>query len=206
MDQVEIDLLDRQPLEAALELRLRVATGRGELRRQEDLLPRDPTRPEPSPDAGLVAVALSRVDVPVPHLERPFDGLLDLPALGDLEDPEPHRGHLEARTDLDPAAHRCSNRPVRLGTDPARIRPRGHRAGVGLCGRRSWSSSAPLVVVVVGAELVVVEIVFSLVVVGVVVAGTVVVAVVASSPPPARAMTAITRPMTSAATRPIASF
>jgi hypothetical protein len=53
------------------------------------------------------------------------------------------------------------------------------------------------VVVLVGAELVVV---------GVVVAGTVVVAVVASSPPPARAMTAITKPMTSAATRPIASF
>jgi hypothetical protein len=65
-----------------------------------------------------------------------------------------------------------------------------------------------VVVVVVVVELVgglvVVEVVL---VVGVVVdvAGTVVV-VVPSSPPPASAMTAMTRPMTSAATRPIATF
>ncbi len=59
-------------------------------------------------------------------------------------------------------------------------------------------------VVVVLVGVVVVELVVELVVVEVV-EGTVVV-VVESPPPPARAITAITRPMTSAATRPMATF
>jgi uncharacterized metal-binding protein len=68
--------------------------------------------------------------------------------------------------------------------------------------------------VVVGARgvgaAVVVGAVVALVVVGalvvVLVAGPVVVVVVLSSPPPASAITAMTRPITSAATSPIATF
>ncbi|KAA0265962.1 MAG: hypothetical protein EDQ89_12810 [Acidobacteria bacterium] len=65
---------------------------------------------------------------------------------------------------------------------------------------------AVVVVVVVGAVVVVVVVgsVVSLVVVGSVVVGAVV--VLAPSPPPARAITAITSPITSAATSPIATF
>jgi hypothetical protein len=66
-----------------------------------------------------------------------------------------------------------------------------------------------VVVLVVGAVVVVGVVVGAVVVVGVVVGAVVVVeedVVPSSPPPPASAMTAMSRPMTSAATRPIATF
>ena len=75
MDDVEVDLVHAEALEAPLGLSLGVTGARVELRRDEDLLARDTTFPDPDPDALLVPVRLSRVDVAVAELERPADGV-----------------------------------------------------------------------------------------------------------------------------------
>ena len=71
-------------LDAALRLGLRILGGRIELRRDEDLLARDPARAHGGADGRLVPVALRRVDVAVPGLERGDDRALALGAFDEL--------------------------------------------------------------------------------------------------------------------------
>src|SRR5262249_30292258 len=61
VDDVEVDVVDAEPLEAALRLGLRVLAGGVELRRDEDLLARDAAVAQRAPDAALVAVRLGGV-------------------------------------------------------------------------------------------------------------------------------------------------
>src|SRR5262249_52733728 len=71
VDEVQIDVVDAEPPEAALHLRGRVPASRIELCREEHLRARHAAVPERLPDALLVAVQLGGVNVPVPHLKRP---------------------------------------------------------------------------------------------------------------------------------------
>ena len=79
VDQVEVDPVEPEPAEAGLELAARLAAAGAELGRHEHVVPRQPARAQPPPDALLVAVRGGRVDVPVARLERPEHGLLGLP-------------------------------------------------------------------------------------------------------------------------------
>src|SRR5205085_11772354 len=63
VDDVQIDLIDTQPVQAALGLRGRIGSTPGiELGRDEELLARDAALAQRLPDARLVAVGLRRVD------------------------------------------------------------------------------------------------------------------------------------------------
>src|ERR1700677_2711738 len=94
MDQVEIDVLEPQALQARFDLTNRVLGARVELRRDEDVTAVETTFPQALPDAFLVPVPLRRVDVAVAQLESPTDGVLRLAALGGLPDPEGEGGNL----------------------------------------------------------------------------------------------------------------
>ena len=81
-----------EPLDAPRGLGGGVLAARIELGRQEHLLARDAAVAQRAPDAGLVAVRLGRVDVPVAGLERPAHGVLGLRAVGHLPDAEAEHG------------------------------------------------------------------------------------------------------------------
>ena len=66
-----------------------------QLRGDEELVPRDSTRPDCGSDAGLVVVGGRGVDVPVPDLQGVLDHTLGL-RRRDLEDPEAELGNLHA--------------------------------------------------------------------------------------------------------------
>ncbi len=92
VDDVEVDLLDAEPLEAVLGLGGRVGARGIELRRDEDLVARDAAVAQRAADARLVAVGLRGVDVPVARLERPAHRVLTLGAVLDLPHAQPDRG------------------------------------------------------------------------------------------------------------------
>ena len=91
MDDVEVDLVDAEPSQAALDLRRRVAARRVELGGDEHLLAGDTAVAKRTPDAPLVAVGLRGVDVPVSGFERPADRPLALGAIGDLPYAQPEQ-------------------------------------------------------------------------------------------------------------------
>src|SRR4029077_13997114 len=88
VDDVEVDVVDPESLQAALGLGDRVLSSGKELGGDEDLLARDAALAQPLSDALLVAVRLCRVDVSVAELERPADGIDTLAAVLDLPDAE----------------------------------------------------------------------------------------------------------------------
>ena len=96
MDDVEVDVLDAQPLQAALRLHLGVLRAGMELRRDEDLLARDAAVAQGPADALLVAVGLRRVDVAVAELERPPHRVLGLRPFGHLPHAKREEGNLVA--------------------------------------------------------------------------------------------------------------
>ena len=98
MDQVEVDVVEPEPLEAGLErlARLLVAVVVVEaLRGDEDVVAVEPGGPERLADLRLVAVGGGGVNVPVAGLERARDGLGRL-AGRDQEDAEAELGDLNA--------------------------------------------------------------------------------------------------------------
>jgi hypothetical protein len=86
VDDVQVDVVDTEPLQAALGLRDRVVPRGRELGGDEHLLAWDTALAQPLPHAFLVAVRLRRVDVSVPELERPADGVHALCPVGHLPD------------------------------------------------------------------------------------------------------------------------
>ena len=96
MDDVQIDVVDPEPLQAPLDFRNRVLPCGRELGGEEHLLARDTALAQPLPHAFLVAVRLRRVDVPVPELERPADGAHALGAVRHSPDTEADQRDLVA--------------------------------------------------------------------------------------------------------------
>src|SRR3954452_17756336 len=97
VDDVQVDLLDAQALEAALRLLLGVpGRARIELRRDEDLVARHAAVANGAADARLVPVGLRRVDVAVAELERPADRVLALGTVRDLPDAQAEERDLVA--------------------------------------------------------------------------------------------------------------
>src|SRR5436305_12627770 len=86
VDDVQIDVVDPESLQAAFDLPNRVLPRRKELGGDEDLLARDTALAQPLSDAFLVAVGLCRIDVSVPDLERPADGVRAFAAARHLPD------------------------------------------------------------------------------------------------------------------------
>src|SRR5207302_7508618 len=80
VDQVEVDLLHAEALEAPLRLRRRVLRAGVELRREEDVFARDAAVLQRASDARLVPVCLRGVDVAIAGLERPPNGVLGVRA------------------------------------------------------------------------------------------------------------------------------
>jgi hypothetical protein len=96
VDDVEVDLIDAEPLEAALYRARRIAVAGKELGRDEHLLARQPTRAQSPADALLVAVGLGGIDVAVAGFERPADRVLALRAARHLPNPQTEHRHLGA--------------------------------------------------------------------------------------------------------------
>src|SRR4029077_1283510 len=96
VDDVEVDLVDAEALEAVLRLGLRVLAAGIELRRDEDVLARHAALAQGAPDARLVAVRLRRVDVAVAELKRPPHRARALRAVRDLPDSAPEQRDLVA--------------------------------------------------------------------------------------------------------------
>ena len=88
MDDVQVDALDPEPLEAPLKLCDRVSPCGMELGGYEHLIARNTAFAQSLADALLVAVGLGGVDVPVAELERPtncFDALASVRHLPDAK-------------------------------------------------------------------------------------------------------------------------
>ena len=73
VDEVEVDVVDPEPLDAVGGLSERVAPAGVELRRDEHLVARDAALAQRSADARLVSVRLRGVDVAVPQLQGRAD-------------------------------------------------------------------------------------------------------------------------------------
>jgi hypothetical protein len=86
VDDVQVDALDPEPLEAAFKLSDGVFASWIELGGDEDLIARDIAFAQPLPHACLIAVRLGGVDVPVSELECPPDGVDALGAVRHLPD------------------------------------------------------------------------------------------------------------------------
>src|SRR5262249_45842420 len=111
VDDVEVHVVDAEPLETPLGLGGRVAPPGMELRRQEDLLARDAALAQPLSDALLVAVRLRGVDVAVTELQRPADRIDALTPIAGLPDPQAEQWDLGAvREDPCPAVRRYCRR------------------------------------------------------------------------------------------------
>jgi hypothetical protein len=138
VDDVEVDVVDAEALEAALDLGLWVLTVGIELGGDEDLVAGHAAVAQRPPDARLVAVGLGGVDVPVAELERPADRVLALGPVGDLPDPEREQRDLvavgqDART---PVGGHC------WGCHGAHSTRRRHRR-IGKMARARTTSSPP---------------------------------------------------------------
>ena len=95
VDQEQIDAIEAETLGAVGERLLRLLEAVPplvELRRDEDLVAVDTARPDPPPDACLVAVVLGGVDQPVADVDRGDDGRLGL-AVAHRRRPEAEGGH-----------------------------------------------------------------------------------------------------------------
>src|SRR6185437_1151230 len=91
VDEIEVDVVEPEPPQAALQLGRRVGRSRVELRGDEHVLPAEPAPAERFADTGLVAVPLRRVDVAVAQLQGPRHRVDAFPALADLPDAEAER-------------------------------------------------------------------------------------------------------------------
>ena len=96
MDDVEVDGVDAEALEAPLDFRLRVAAPRVELRRDEDVLASKAAVAQGAAHAGFVAVGLGSVDVAVAGLQRPTHRVLTLAPVGHLPHAQPEQRDLVA--------------------------------------------------------------------------------------------------------------
>src|SRR2546430_3243514 len=96
VDDVEVEVVDAELLEAARGLLDRVSVPGVELGRDEHLVARDLGLAEALPDAFLVAVGLSGVDMSIAELERPANGVHAFAALRYLPDAEPEKWNLVA--------------------------------------------------------------------------------------------------------------
>src|SRR5579863_2340551 len=94
VNEVQIDVVEPEPVEASLDFGGGVLPTRKELRRHEHLVARHAAFAQGPPDAFLVAVRLSGVDVPVTGLERPSDGVDASHTVRDLPNAEPENRHL----------------------------------------------------------------------------------------------------------------
>jgi hypothetical protein len=92
MDDVEVDGVDAEAIEAPLDFRLRVAAPRVELRRDEDVLASKAAVAQGATHAGFVAVGLGSVDVAVAGLQRPTHRVLTLAPSGTCHTPSPSSG------------------------------------------------------------------------------------------------------------------
>jgi hypothetical protein len=68
VDEVQVDVIESEALEAPLCLHNRIGTGRVELGGNEHLLARSTAAAEPLPHAPLVAVGLGCIDMTIPEL------------------------------------------------------------------------------------------------------------------------------------------
>jgi hypothetical protein len=84
MDDVQIDVVDAEELQAPLDRRDRIPVPGIELRGDEHLVTRDAAGAQALADALFVAVCLRRVDVPIAELERPANGVHARAAVRDL--------------------------------------------------------------------------------------------------------------------------
>ncbi len=96
MDDVEVDGVDAEALQAPLDLRLRVPAARVELGRDEDVLARKAALAQGTAHAAFVAVDLGRVDVAVAGLQRPAHRVLTLAPVGHLPHAQPEQRDLVA--------------------------------------------------------------------------------------------------------------
>ena len=162
VDQVQIDIVEAQSLQTAIEgsqRRVVPLVAVPQFGRHEHLSARHSTLPHSRAHVLLVAVEMSRVDMPVARLERPQDRLPALPAGGRPPDAEAERRHLDAVVESDDL-HGChagllsedreAHRPARARTvlfpDKAVVPPshsRPHHRGAQPQGRRSCATMAP---------------------------------------------------------------
>ena len=92
--QVQVHLVDAELAQALLGLGDRVLAARVELGGDEHLVARHAAVPQRLADAGLVAVGLRGVDVPVTELKRHAHGVRAGRPVGNLPDAEPEHGQL----------------------------------------------------------------------------------------------------------------
>ncbi len=86
MDQVKVDLLHTEAAQALLGLGDQVTASREVLGGDEYLFARHAAVAKGAADTLLIAVGLSRVNVPVPGLQRPAHGVDALGSVRDLPD------------------------------------------------------------------------------------------------------------------------
>jgi hypothetical protein len=103
MHDVQVNLIDAESAQALLGLGERVPARGVELRGEKNLLAGNAALAQSTPNALLVAVSLRRIDVAVPKLQCPADGVLALGTIGDLPDAEAERGDRCAIAQYPPA-------------------------------------------------------------------------------------------------------
>ncbi len=91
VDDVQVDVVHSQPAQAALRLGGGIAVAGIELGRDEHLFARRPAVAQRLADAALVAVGLGSVDMAIPELERPADGVDALRPVGHLPYAQPQQ-------------------------------------------------------------------------------------------------------------------
>jgi hypothetical protein len=101
VDEVEVDVVEAESLQALVELARRARVRRHELRRHEDVGARQVAAPHRRADARFVVVHRRGVDVSVSRLERPLDGPLRLASRGQLPHAEPEYRHPRAAWQLE---------------------------------------------------------------------------------------------------------
>ena len=96
MHDVEVDVVDAKPSEAAFGLHRRVRSSGIELGRDEHLIAGQAALAQRPADALLVAVGLSGIDMSVAELERPAHGVHALGPVGHLPHAQSEQRHLIA--------------------------------------------------------------------------------------------------------------
>ncbi len=96
VDDIEVDIIEAEPLEAPLSLDVGLFSTGVELCGDENFFTGHAAFRERPPDTFLVAVRLGRVDVVVPEIERRADGVDALGAIGHLPDAQPEQRYLVA--------------------------------------------------------------------------------------------------------------
>ena len=96
VDDIEVDVIEAEPLKAPLCLDVGLFPTGVELCGDENFFTRHSAFGERPSDTFFVAVRLSRVDVVVPEIERRPDGVHALGAIGHLPDAQPEQRDLVA--------------------------------------------------------------------------------------------------------------